>query len=59
MTKRIFRSILCVAAVVLLANLVIVMGCLYDYFGSVQEARLKDELRLAAFGGGGNGQDHL
>ena len=41
MTKKIFRSILSVAAAVLLANLVIVMGCLYDYFGSVQETQLK------------------
>lgn len=59
MTKRIFRSILCVAAAVLLANLVIVMGCLYDYFGSVQEAQLKDELRLAAYAVEENGQDYL
>lgn len=59
MTKKIFRSILCVAAAVLLANLVIVMGCLYDYFGSVQEAQLKDELRLAAYAVEENGQDYL
>jgi two-component system phosphate regulon sensor histidine kinase PhoR len=59
MTKRIFRSILCVAAAVLLANLVIVMGCLYDYFGSVQEAQLKDELRLAAYGVEENGPNYL
>ena len=59
MTKRIFRSILSVAAAVLLANLVIVMGCLYDYFGSVQEAQLKDELRLAAYAVEENGQDYL
>ena len=59
MTKRIFRSILCVAAAVLLANLVIVMGCLYDYFGSVQEAQLKDELRLAAYAVEENGPNYL
>ena len=59
MTKKIFRSILSVAAAVLLANLVIVMGCLYDYFGSVQEAQLKDELRLAAYAVEENGQDYL
>ena len=59
MTKKIFRSILCVAAAVLLANLVIVMGCLYDYFGSVQETQLKDELRLAAYAVEENGQDYL
>ena len=59
MTKKIFRSILCVAAAVLLANLVIVMGCLYDYFGSVQETQLKDELRLAAYGVEENGPNYL
>lgn len=59
MTKKIFRSILSVAAAVLLANLVIVMGCLYDYFGSVQETQLKDELRLAAYAVEENGQDYL
>ena len=48
MTKKIFRSILAVSAAVLLASLVVVMGCLYDYFGTVQENQLKDELRLAA-----------
>lgn len=48
MTKKIFRSILVVSAAVLLASLVVVMGCLYDYFGTVQENQLKDELRLAA-----------
>lgn len=48
MTKKIFRSILAVSAAVLLASLVIVMGCLYDYFGTVQENQLKDKLRLAA-----------
>ena len=50
MTKKIFRSILCAASAVLLASLIIVMGCLYDYFGTVQEKQLKDELRLAAYG---------
>ena len=59
MTKKIFRSILSVAAAVLLANLVIVMGCLYDYFGSVQETQLKDELRLAAYGVEENGPNFL
>jgi two-component system phosphate regulon sensor histidine kinase PhoR len=30
MTKKIFKSILLVAGAVLLASLVIIMGCLYD-----------------------------
>ena len=48
MTKKIFRSILLVAGVVLLASLIIIMGCLYEYFGGVQETQLQDELGLAA-----------
>ena len=50
MTKKIFRSTLTVAAAVLAASLVIVLGCLYDYFGVVRENQLRDELRLAACG---------
>ena len=48
MTSKIFRSILTVAVAVLMASLIIVTGVLYQYFGSVQEAQLKDELSLAA-----------
>ena len=48
MTSKIFRSILLVAAAVLIASLGIIMGCLYEYFGSVQEYQMKDELNLAA-----------
>ena len=59
MTKKIFHSTLLVAAVVLLANLAIVMGCLYEYFGIVQENRLRDELRLAACAVEESGQDYL
>lgn len=59
MTKKIFRSILLAAAAVLLADMVIVMGCLYHYFQSVQEQQLKDELRLAAYGVEENGRSYL
>ena len=59
MTKKIFRSILAAAAAVLLASLAIVMGCLYDYFGTVQERQLKDELRLAAYAVEENGRDYF
>lgn len=48
MTSKILRSILSVAVAVLLASLVIITGVLYQYFGNVQEAQLKDELHLAA-----------
>ena len=59
MTRKIFRSTLMVAAAVLAASLVIVLGCLYDYFGAVQENQLKDKLRLAACGVEESGQDYL
>jgi len=59
MSKKIFRSILLVTAAVLLASFVIVMGCLYDYFGRAQENQLKDELRLAAYAVEADGQDYL
>ncbi len=49
MTRKIFHSIILAAAAVLLANLVIVMGCLYSYYRNVQEKQLRDELRLAAY----------
>ncbi len=49
MTKKIFWSILLAASLVLLGMLVIIMGCLYDYYHVVQENQLKDELRLAAY----------
>ena len=37
MTRKIFLSIMAAAAVVLLCSVLIIMGCLYDYFGGVQE----------------------
>ena len=59
MTKKIFRSILLAAVSVLLASLVIIMGCLYDYYRSVQEKQLRDELRLASYGVEAGGSDYL
>lgn len=59
MTKKIFRSILIAAAAVLLASLAIIMGCLYDYYGTVQERQLKDELRLAAYAVEESGRDYF
>lgn len=50
MTRKIFRSILLAAVSVLLASLVIIMGCLYDYYRNIQEKQLRDELRLASYG---------
>ena len=59
MTKKIFRSILLAAIGVLLASLVIVMGCLYDYFAGVQTNELKTELSLAASGVEQSGEAYL
>lgn len=59
MTKKIFKSILLVAGAVLLASLVIIMGCLYDYFGSIQENQMKDQLDLAAVAVEDDGESYL
>ena len=48
MTSKIFKSILSVALAVLIASLIIITGVLYQYFGTTQEAQLRDELSLAA-----------
>ena len=48
MTSKIFKSILSVALAVLTASLVIITGVLYQYFGTMQESQLRDELSLAA-----------
>ncbi len=48
MTSKIFKSILSVALAVLMASLIIITGVLYQYFGTTQEAQLRDELSLAA-----------
>lgn len=50
MTRKIFKSILAVAALVLSASFVIITGVLYTYFGNQQQVQLIDELRLAAVG---------
>ena len=59
MTKKIFQSILLVAGCVLLASLLIIMGFLYDYFGGVEENKLRDELSLAAAAVEDGGTDYL
>ena len=48
MTKKIFRSIIAVAMVVLLAGLFIASTFLYDYFNKSQVSQLKEELSLVA-----------
>lgn len=59
MTRKIFKSIMIVAGAVLIASLVIIMGCLYRYFSDVQEKQLEDELSLAAVAVEKNGQEYL
>lgn len=48
MTKKIFRSIVAVAMVVLVASLLIASSFLYDYFNRFQVSQLKEELSLVA-----------
>ena len=59
MSHKIFRSILLVAAAVLLASLLIIMSYLYGYFAGVQERQLGDELSLAAAGVENYGESYL
>jgi len=59
MTKKIFRTIMIVALAILMASIVIIMGCLYRYFSDVQERQLEDELTLAATGVEKSGQEYL
>ena len=59
MTKKIFHSILLVAGAVLLASLLFIMGCLYEYFGSVEKKQLRDELELASVAVDRGGEDYL
>ena len=59
MTSRIFKSIVTVAAVVLLSSLVFIMGVLYGYANDVQAMQLRDELSIAAAGTEKGGLDFL
>ena len=59
MTKKIFKSIFSVAGAVLLASVVIIMGCLYEYFSDIQVSRLEDELDMAASAVQLEGTDYL
>ena len=59
MTKRIFRAICIVAAAVLLASIILIMGVLYEYFTGIRKSELKIELSLAADAVEENGLDYL
>ena len=47
------------AGSVLLASLIIILGCLYDYFDGLQEKQMQDELTLAAAAIEESGQAYL
>ena len=59
MTKRIFRSILLVAAAVLLASFVLITGVLYDYFSNNQMEQLRTQTALAAQGVEKSGESYF
>ena len=52
MRKKIFQAMMVAAGAVLLSSLIIILGCLYDYFGGLQEKQMQDELNtIVDFGG--------
>ena len=59
MRKKIFQAMMVAAGAVLLASLIIILGCLYDYFGGLQEKQMQDELTLAAAGLEQSGEVYL
>lgn len=59
MTKRIFRSIFTVAAVIILASFVLITGVLYEYFSNKQVDQLNMQTHLAAQGLEAAGEDYL
>ena len=59
MTKRIFRSIFAVAAVVLLLSLSVVLGVLYNHYSDVQWQQMESELELTRLGLESSGEAYL
>lgn len=59
MTKKIFRSIFAVAALVLVVCLAMVIGVLYGYFNSMQEDQLREESAIVSEGVQREGLDFL
>lgn len=59
MRKKIFQAMMAAAGSVLLASLIIILGCLYDYFDGLQEKQMQDELTLAAAAIEESGQSYL
>ena len=48
MTKKIFRAIFTVGVTVLVCSVVLVMGCFYSFFETMQAKQLRDTLDVAA-----------
>ena len=59
MTKKIFKAIALVAGIMLIACLLIIVDCLYEYFCSVQENELKDMLDVASKAVSSDGSRYL
>lgn len=59
MKKKIFRSIIAVAMVVLFASMLVVTSFIYQYFNSSQVNQLKEELSLAAKAVNDIGEDYF
>lgn len=59
MKRKIFHSTMVVALAVLFASFTIIMSCLYDYFGGIQEQQLKNQLSLAIAGVEDSGAEYL
>ena len=59
MTSRILKSILSVATLVLISSLLLITGVLYQYFGNLQKAQLREELSLAAKATESLGKEYL
>lgn len=59
MTEKIFRSIMLAVGGVLLTSLIIIFGCLYEYFGGIQKNQLWAELDMAVAGVEASGIEYL
>ncbi len=59
MTGKIFRAIVSVAVIILIASTAVITGCMYSYFGGVHEQQLSNELDLAAAGTEQGGESYL
>ena len=59
MTKKVFWGSLCTSAAILTVSFLIVLTCLYGYFGALQEKQLRLELDMAARGVEAAGSSYL